>query len=100
MTELKTLQQDALELLKNLIRTESLSKQEDKTAEIINSFFVQHGMETKRLKNNVWSFNKYYDASKPTILLNSHHDTVKPNPGYTNDPFDPFIKDAKLYGLG
>ena len=100
MADLKTLQQDALELLKNLIRTESLSKEEDKTAEILNNFFVQHGMETKRLKNNVWSFNKHYDASKPTILLNSHHDTVKPNPGYTNDPFDPFTKDAKLYGLG
>jgi acetylornithine deacetylase len=100
MADLKVLQQDALELLKTLIRTESFSKQEDKTAEFINQFFLQHGMETKRLKNNVWSFNKYYDPSKPTILLNSHHDTVKPNPGYTNDPYDPFIKDGKLYGLG
>jgi acetylornithine deacetylase len=100
MKDLKTLQVDAIELLKNLIRTESYSKQEDKTAEIINTFLNERGIPTHRLKNNVWAFNKYFDAAKPTILLNSHHDTVNPNPGYTNDPFDPMIKDGKLYGLG
>src|SRR5690606_34300479 len=100
MKVLKDLQKDALELLKGLIRIESLSKQEDKTAELINTFFTERGIPTKRLKNNVWAYNKYYDESKPTILLNSHHDTVKPNPGYTNDPFDPMIKDGKLFGLG
>ncbi len=100
MKTLQELQKDALELLKGLIRIESLSKQEDKTAELLNNFFVERGIPTKRLKNNVWAFNKYYDEKKPTILLNSHHDTVKPNPGYTNDPFDPMIKDGKLFGLG
>jgi acetylornithine deacetylase len=50
--------------------------------------------------NNVWAFNKLYDASKPTILFNSHHDTVKPNASYTLNPFEPIEKDGKLYGLG
>lgn len=94
------LKKDALELLKGLIRIESFSKQEDKTAELLNRFFEDRGVPTHRKKNNVWAFNKNYDPSKPTILLNSHHDTVKPNPGYTNDPFDPMVKDGKLFGLG
>ncbi|WP_037576463.1 M20 family metallo-hydrolase [Sporocytophaga myxococcoides] len=94
------LKKDALELLKGLIRIESFSKQEDKTAELLNRFFEDRGVPTHRKKNNVWAFNKNYDPNKPTILLNSHHDTVKPNPGYTNDPFDPMVKDGKLFGLG
>jgi acetylornithine deacetylase len=98
--DIQKLKSDAIELLKTLIRTESFSKQEDKTAEIINTFINERGVPTHRIKNNVWAFNKHYDASKPTILLNSHHDTVNPNPGYTNDPFDPIVKDGKLFGLG
>ena len=94
------LKKDAVELLKGLIRIESFSKQEDKTADLLNQFLTDRGMPTIRKKNNVWAFNKYYDKNKPTILLNSHHDTVKPNPGYTNDPFDPIVKDGKLFGLG
>ena len=50
--------------------------------------------------NNVWATNKYFDELKPTILLNSHHDTVKPNQGYTLDPFHPVERDGKLFGLG
>jgi acetylornithine deacetylase len=94
------LKKDALELLKGLIRIESFSKQEDKTANLINQFLEDRGIKTHRMKNNVWAFNKNYDPKKPTILLNSHHDTVKPNPGYTNDPYDPMEKDGKLFGLG
>lgn len=100
MKDLNQLQQDAIELLKNLIKTESFSKQEDKTAELIENFLQDRGVKTEREKNNVWAFNKNYDPNKPTILLNSHHDTVKPNPGYTNDPFEPTEKNGKLFGLG
>ncbi|MCS6822698.1 MAG: M20 family metallo-hydrolase [Cytophagaceae bacterium] len=98
--DLKTLQEDAVNLLKDLIRTESYSKQEHQTAEIIDAFFKRCNIPTHRLKNNVWAYNKYYNPELPTILLNSHHDTVKPNPGYTMNPFDPVVKDGKLYGLG
>jgi acetylornithine deacetylase len=91
---------DATELLKQLIATPSFSKEEDKTAGIIERFFVSKSVQVKRLLNNVWCINKYFDAAKPTILLNSHHDTVKPNPQNTKDPFIPVVEDGKLYGLG
>ncbi|MFT3826833.1 MAG: M20 family metallo-hydrolase [Chitinophagaceae bacterium] len=99
-TNLHTLQQDAIELLKQLIATPSFSKEEDKTAAIITAFFQQRNIPVEQKGYNVWAKNKHYDAGKPTILLNSHHDTVKPNKGYTLDPFAPIEKDGKLFGLG
>ena len=91
---------EAVALLKQLIATPSFSKEENETAELICAFFEKHGVTHKRVGNNVYAFNKQYDAAKPSILLNSHHDTVKPNKGYTNDPFTPIEKDGKLFGLG
>jgi acetylornithine deacetylase/succinyl-diaminopimelate desuccinylase-like protein len=94
------LQDDAIELLKALISTPSLSKEEDVTAEIICSFLDQRGIKTHRRMNNVYAFNQHFDSAKPSVLLNSHHDTVKPNKGYTLDPFKPVVNDGKLFGLG
>lgn len=90
----------AIELLKQLIATPSFSREEDKTAELLITFFNQQGITTNRKGNNIWAVNQHFYSSKPSILLNSHHDTVKPNPGYTRDPFSPTIEDEKLYGLG
>jgi acetylornithine deacetylase len=98
--QIEQLYNDALELLKQLIATPSFSKEEGKTADIIEVFLKYKNVEACRFLNNVWSRNKYFDKSKPTILLNSHHDTVKPNKGYTLDPFAPLAKDGKLFGLG
>jgi acetylornithine deacetylase len=94
------LHQDAIDLLKQLVATPSFSKEEHNTAALIESFLNERGIETHRHLNNIWARNKHYDESKPTILLNSHHDTVKPNRGYTIDPFNPIEKDGKLFGLG
>lgn len=94
------LQADAINLLKELIATPSFSKEEDQTAGIITRFLAKRGVEHSRVRNNVYAYNKHYDAGKPTIILNSHHDTVKPNKGYTADPFDPVERDGKLFGLG
>ncbi len=91
---------DAVDLLKKLISTPSLSKEEDKTADIIEQFLVSKNIESNRLLNNVWATNKFFDEAKPVILLNSHHDTVKPNPQYTKNPFEPIVKEGKLFGLG
>jgi len=91
---------DSLDLLQNLISLPSISKEEALTAEAIEVFLQDRGVKTHRKENNVWAFNKYYDGSKPTILLNSHHDTVKPNSGYSRNPFAADIEDGKLYGLG
>lgn len=90
----------ALELLQTLISIPSLSKEEDRTADAIEKFFADRNIPTKRKLNNIWAVNKQYNPDLPTILLNSHHDTVKPNSGYTRDPFSPTIIDGKLYGLG
>ncbi len=91
---------DAVELLKQLIATPSFSKEEDRTAGILEQFFAAKNIKANRLLNNVWCTNRYYDAAKPTILLNSHHDTVKPNPQYIKDPFASIEENGKLYGLG
>lgn len=90
----------ALTLLKSLIEIPSFSKKEDKTADVIANFLIAEGVTIHRDLNNVWAFNKFYDSRKPTILLNSHHDTVKPNKDYTRDPFKATEIDGKLYGLG
>ncbi|TRZ42538.1 M20 family metallo-hydrolase [Robertkochia solimangrovi] len=94
------LTEQAIELLKNLISTPSFSSEEDKTAALIEKWFELHNIPFKRENNNVWAFNKHYTTGKPLLLLNSHHDTVKPNTAYTKDPFEPHIEDGKLYGLG
>lgn len=96
----ESLGEEALELLKTLISIPSFSEEEDQTATAIDQFLQKFGIKTHRQYNNIYAFNKYYDQSKPNLLLNSHHDTVKPNAAYTKDPFRPHIEDGKLYGLG
>ncbi|MFH4968657.1 M20 family metallo-hydrolase [Gaetbulibacter sp. M240] len=97
---IQKLKSEAIELLKKLIETPSFSSEEDQTAQLIEDWFKAHNLTYTRTKNNVWAVNKHFDASKPTLLLNSHHDTVKPNTAYTNDPFKAFVEDGKLFGLG
>ena len=91
---------DSIELLRKLISIPSFSREEDKTAQAIEAFLQERTVKTFRKQNNIWAFNKFFDPGKPTILLNSHHDTVKPNSGYTRDPFSADIQDDLLYGLG
>ncbi|MFQ3297431.1 MAG: acetylornithine deacetylase [Polaribacter sp.] len=91
---------NAISLLKNLIETQSFSKEEENTAKLIERWFIEANIPFKRTKNNIWTTNKYFDESKPTLLLNSHHDTVKANSAYTKDPFKAIVEDGKLYGLG
>lgn len=97
---MEQLYQNSIELLKQLIKTPSFSRDEAATADIIFDFFARNNITAERLGNNIICKSKFFNAAKPTILLNSHHDTVKPNPKYTLDPFSPVEKDGKLYGLG
>lgn len=90
----------AIEFLQELIKIPSISKEERATAELIESFFIKRNISCNRIANNVWARNKHFNDSLPTLLLNSHHDTVPANTGYTRDPFDPEISLGKLYGLG
>ena len=98
--ELHILQSEAISLLKELIATPSYSRQEDQTAGILCRYIGTKGIEHNRVGNNVFALNKYFDEKKPTLLLNSHHDTVQPNPRYTKDPFSPIEEEGKLFGLG
>jgi acetylornithine deacetylase len=91
---------EAISLLKSLIKTPSFSSEEHHTALLIESWFQDSDISFNRTNNNIWAINKYFDETKPTLLLNSHHDTVRPTNGYTKDPFDPIINAGKLYGLG
>lgn len=90
----------AIALLKSLIETPSFSSEEEQTAQLISNWLQEFNIPHQRVQNNIWAINKYFNKNKPTLLLNSHHDTVKPNQGYTRNPFNPTIEGGKLYGLG
>ncbi|UBM60644.1 M20 family metallo-hydrolase [Marinilongibacter aquaticus] len=94
------LAEDAIALLKKLIAQPSFSREEEGTAYILEEYFRERNIPFSRLMNNVWAKNAHFDKAKPTVLLNSHHDTVKPNASYSRDPFAPTVEDDKLYGLG
>ena len=102
----KELYDDAIALLRELIRTPSFSREEGATADIIAKWLSDKGLsDVHRHGNNVWVKNLHFDRAKPTILLCSHHDTVRPSEAWTRDPFDPVIEEgsndvARLYGLG
>ena len=99
-SQLAYLYREARQLLESLIALPSFSREEDKTADLIEAFLSRHGVATHRKLNNVWAYNQHFHPGRPTVLLNSHHDTVRPNAGYTRDPFQPLVEEGKLYGLG
>lgn len=93
--------QDAVEFLRKLITVPSLSRQEEETAVIWEEWLNSRGAgRVRRLHNNVYVVADQFDSSKPTVLLNSHHDTVRPVASYTRNPFSPDIEGDHLYGLG
>ena len=97
---IQNLTNEAIETLKKLIETQSFSGKEENTALILEHWLTQYNIPFNRTLNNVWGTNKHFDDKKETILLNSHHDTVKPNKAYTKDPFKAEVNNGKLYGLG
>ncbi|NGP88198.1 M20 family metallo-hydrolase [Fodinibius halophilus] len=97
MTQLLT---EATDLLKQLIATRSVSGDEGATADLIQQYLEAKGVPVKRQLNNVWAMNTAFEPDRPTLLLNSHHDTVKPNSDYSRDPFQPTVEDGKVFGLG
>lgn len=97
---MEQLYSEALGLLAQLIETPSFSREEATTAHLLARWLGTKGIGTDRIHNNVLARNLYHDVSKPTLLLNSHHDTVRPAEGYTLSPFRATVTDGKLYGLG
>lgn len=98
---MQTKSREAVELLARLISTPSVSRNEGATADIIAEFLRTHGVnDVRRLHNNVWAYSAHFESHKPTLLLNSHHDTVRPSASYTRDPYAPTLEQGRLYGLG
>ena len=91
---------DAVQLLKKLIATPSVSRNEKDAADIMEQTIRSYGFEPQREANNLWIIDPHYDESRPTLLLNAHIDTVKPVASWSRDPFSPDIEDGVLYGLG
>lgn len=100
MNDIDELFYNAVDLLKKMISIPSFSKDEKVVADMLESYIQQMEFTTYRKGNNIWILSPNFSPSKPTILLNSHIDTVKPVMGWTRDPFTPIIEDNKLYGLG
>jgi len=97
---MKKLKSDCIHLLKQLIKIPSFSKEENKTADLIEQFLKNKNVKTERLHNNIIAKNKHFDKTKNTLVLNSHHDTVKVNEAWTYDPFAAIEVDGKIIGLG
>lgn len=91
---------DAVQLLKKLIATPSVSRNEKEAADIMEQTIRSYGFEPQREANNLWIIDPHYDESRPTLLLNAHIDTVKPVASWSRDPFSPDVEDGVLYGLG
>ena len=87
----------AIELLKQIISIPSFSKQEDKVADLITDVLKRYRFDVHRKGNNVWSCSKNFDETKPTLLLDAHLDTVRPNGTWDSDPFTPIVKEGKLW---
>jgi acetylornithine deacetylase len=99
-TAIDRLYGEALGLLSELIAIPSFSREESGTADALQAFFTKNGLRTHRVGNNVWATNNHFAEGKTTVLLCSHHDTVRPAEGYTRDPFKPDVYEGRLYGLG
>ena len=97
--DIKLYTNDAVELLMELIKTPSISREEAQAADILCDFIGKWGMPFQRIGNNVL-IQEEIDPEKPTLLLNAHIDTVKPVATWTRDPFIPTIEGDRLYGLG
>ena len=92
--------QEAIALLDQLIATPSHSREENVTGDLIEAFLRAQNVDVQRIHNNIWARCLSFDPNKPTLLLNSHHDTVKPSAAYTVDPYTPLHREGRIYGLG
>ncbi len=99
-TILRRQSESAIELLQKLIATPSISREEVAAADVLAAHIGAQGVALQRIQNNIWCVNTAFEASKFTLLLNSHLDTVKANSDWKRDPLVPQIEDARLYGLG
>lgn len=100
MEQIEKYTSEAVELLRHLIATPSISRDEKRAADVMEAFIKDHGLDCRREGNNVWTVTPDYDERRPTLLLNAHIDTVKPVETWTRNPFEPSLEGDCLFGLG
>ena len=100
MTDLTQSTSEAITLLSSMISIPSVSREEEKVADFLQTYIEGIGIMTGRSGNNIWCISPMFDMKKPTILLNSHIDTVKPVNGWRKHPYTAKMENGKLYGLG
>lgn len=100
MEQIERYTSEAVELLRHLIATPSISRDEKRAADVMEAFMQDHGMDCRREANNVWAVAPDYEKGRPTLLLNAHIDTVKPVETWTRNPFEPSLEGDCLFGLG
>lgn len=100
MEQIEKYTSEAVELLRHLIATPSISRDEKRAADVLEAFMQDHGIDCRREANNVWAVAPDYDEDRPTLLLNAHIDTVKPVETWTRNPFEPLLEGDCLFGLG
>lgn len=92
--------ENTVKWLSEIIKIPSFSKEENQTAQWFFDCLENQGAKPRRSGNNVWAISAFWDPNKPTLLLNSHHDTVKPVSGWTYSPFEATRVDDTIFGLG
>ena len=100
MVDISYYTSEALTLLHSLIGIPSISREEEAAADFLQNYIEENGIMTGRSGNNIWCISPMFDINKPTILLNSHIDTVKPVNGWRKHPFTSKTENGKIYGLG
>lgn len=99
-SEVKTLGADAVSMLRKLVSIPAYSTHEILRSDFISKYLYNKGVVHSRIKNNIVAYSKYFDPSKPTLMLNSHIDTVRESDSYTFDPFNPPYSESVIFGLG
>ena len=100
MEEIDSLFYESIDLLKRLIAIPSHSREEKEVANLLYVYMQNSGLNPKRKENNIWAISPDFNINKPTILLNSHVDTVKPVNGWTVNPYEAIESEGKITGLG
>jgi succinyl-diaminopimelate desuccinylase len=94
---------DTLELLKDLIKRDSVTPKDAGCQDLLATRLKKLGFEEERLDfedtQNIWL--RRGDA-KPLFVFLGHTDVVPPGPlaAWISPPFEPTIRDGKLYGRG
>ncbi len=91
---------EAWQLLKRLIETPSVSRDESAAAALLFRTMRYYGITARAEACNLFAAVPRFDPARQTVLLNAHIDTVKPAATWKRNPYAANEEDDRLYGLG